>query len=208
MAAGTYGRTIWGLQVDEEPTRALASSRRQGALVCCKYHIAMTTTNTMELLLGLPPSVLEKMGFKRPLGAPDSQDDAAISATMLRQLIFGDEDAAAGGTTSGGGSIEGSLSVGSSPHTATDPSPPEVFAMSHPDGPQFFVRDGFLGTVRAQQVRSSVVQLHECGALGAAKMGRGSRKVRAKDCSPESTVHDASAFFPWWGGGRKQTHCA
>lgn len=144
------------------------------------HKIMSTTSSLFDSLLKLPPEVLEKMGFQRPsptISESDGSDtdngqnnkrdkkssDEAIAAEMLKPLIF-DDDSASADTPP--------------PRPAWNASPSEIFSLCHPAGPQFFVRDNFLGRDSAMRVRKAVQELRAAGALRAAGMGREGSKVR------------------------------
>ena len=138
------------------------------------------TSSLFDTLLKLPPEVLEKMGFQRPppsqaqsASGPSSSNnnnssDESVAAAMLKPLIFDDDDA--------------DSASADSPSPPRRPvwkvSPSEMFSLCHPAGPQFFVRDNFLGRDSAMRVRKAVQELHAAGALRAAGMGRDGAKVR------------------------------
>ena len=135
-------------------------------------------------------------------------DEAAIAAAMLKPLIFGEDQdhlptpqtqtstatidatteistapAIATETESSSPSRTTTATVTTSPPPSTTSaasraSPSELFSLCHPSGPQFFVRDNFLGRQTALKVLRAVKTLHQKHhVLRPANMGRGIQRV-------------------------------
>jgi len=124
----------------------------------------MSGDGIVKQLLSLPPNVLKMMGFSEPASTHDTNGVSTNETTaeaMLKNLLFDDDR----------------LPAVPQQHKASDLSPCEAFSLLHANGPQYFVRDNFLGRAVALKLRDTVRALRDKGALRPAGMGKGGAKV-------------------------------